>query len=121
MPIEINSQNLAYVGDAVIELLVRARLTKSGGKIGDLNKKTDALVRAGHQSKVADAILPILTEEEVAVFRRGKNIHLNNIPKSATQLEYRKATALESLFGYLYLKGEQERLNELIEKFWMEG
>ncbi len=115
---EINSQNLAYVGDAVIELLIRARLTTEGGKIGELNKKADLLVRAGHQSKVADAILPKLSEEEAAVFRRGKNIHFTSVPKNATQLEYRKATALEALFGYLYLKGESERLSELIEEFW---
>ncbi len=116
---EINAQNLAYIGDAVIELLVRTKLTRIGGKIGELNKKTDSLVCAGHQSKAADAILPKLTDEESAVFRRGKNVHLHSVPKNATQLEYRKATALETLFGYLYLKGESERLNELIEELWI--
>ncbi len=116
---EINAQNLAYVGDAVIELLIRTKLTKEGGKIGELNKKTDALVRAGHQSKVADALLPKLSEEEAAVFRRGKNIRLTTVPRNATQLEYRKATALEALFGYLYLSGEKQRLDELIEEFWL--
>ncbi len=113
---EINGANLAYVGDAVFELWIRKKLVNSGGKIGELNKKADAFVRAGNQSKLADEILPLLTEEEAAAFRRGKNIHFNSIPKSATQSEYRKATALEALFGYLYLKGDIARIDELLDK-----
>ncbi len=114
----INSLNLAFVGDAVIELQIRKKLTERGGKLGELNKKADSLVSAVNQSKVADAILPKLTEEEAAVFRRGKNVRVNSVPKSATQIEYRKATALEALFGYLYLKGELERTEELAEEFF---
>ncbi len=116
---EINSLNLAYVGDAVIELGVRRRLVTAGGKIGELNKKADAYVRAGYQSKVFDRMAPILTEEEADILRRGKNIRVNSVPKSATQLEYRKATAVEALFGYLYLKNELDRIEELISLFFL--
>ena len=110
---EINGANLAYVGDAVLELMVRKKLVLDGGKIGELNKQADSYVCAGNQSRVADRILPVLTEEELSVYKRGKNIHTNSIPKSATHIEYRKATGLEALFGYLYLAGETKRLEEL--------
>ena len=112
---EINGANLAYVGDAVIELLVRKKLVTQGGKLGELNRKADAFVRAGYQCKALERLIPIMTEEEAAVFRRGKNIHTNSIPKNATQAEYRKATGLEAVFGYLYLKDEQERIEFLLE------
>ena len=113
---EINGALLAYLGDAVIERLVRKRLILSGGKLGELNKIADRLVRAGYQSGAADRILPDLTEEEANVFRRGKNIYTNSIPKSATASEYRKATGLEAVFGYLDLKGDTERIEALISK-----
>jgi ribonuclease-3 family protein len=113
---EINGALLAYLGDAVIERLVRKRLILSGGKLGEINKIADKLVRAGYQSGAADRILPDLTEEEASVFRRGKNIHTNSIPKSATASEYRKATGLEAVFGYLDLKGDTERIEALISK-----
>ncbi len=116
----INTLNLAFVGDAVIELQIRKKLTECGGKLGELNKKADSLVRAAYQSKVFDQMLPKLSEEESAVLQRGKNAHLHSVPKSATQLEYRKATALEALFGYLYLKGKLDRVEELAAEFFAE-
>ncbi len=117
---EISGANLAYIGDAVIELLIRERLVKTGGKVGELNKTADSYVRAGYQSMAADRLEPLLTEAEAAAYRRGKNVHTNYLPKNATRIEYRKATGLEALFGYLYLAGENERLRFLLEKGFFE-
>ena len=113
---EINGGLLAYLGDAVIERLVRKKLILDGGKLGELNKVADGLVRAGFQSKAGERILPLLTEDELNVYRRGKNFHFNSVPKGATQNEYKKATALEALFGYLDIKGETERIDFLISE-----
>ncbi len=112
---EINGANLAYLGDAVMELLVRKKLVLAGGKLGDINKIADSYVRAGKQSEAADKLADVLTEEENAVYKRGRNVHVNSIPKNATEKQYKKATGLEALFGYLYLKGENERIEELFE------
>ena len=112
---EINGGLLAYIGDAQFELLVRKKLVLKKGKLGQLNKDADALVRAGSQSKAADKLQNVFTEEELAMYRRGKNIHTNSIPKNATALEYRKATGLEAVFGYLCLKGDTERMEYLLE------
>ncbi len=120
-PGEINGALLAYLGDAVIERLVRKKLVQSGGKLGQLNKTADSLVRAGYQSRAGEKILHLLTEEETCAYRRGKNIHTNSVPKNATQNEYKKATALEALFGYLELKGETERIEFLFNKAFFDG
>lgn len=110
----ISSIGLAHLGDAVYELLVRAWLCSHGKATGKgLHRATVELVRAESQSARAEKILPLLTEEEAAVFRRGRNAHVNSIPHSASRGEYLRATALESLLGYLYLKGETQRINEL--------
>ena len=114
-PNELNGLLLAYLGDAQMELMVRKRLVLKGGKIGDLNKQTDALVSAKAQVSALEKLLPVFTEEETAVFKRGKNIHTNSVPKSVTQLQYRKATGLEAVFGYLCLKNDVERMEELID------
>ena len=116
-PNEINGGLLAYVGDAVIERLVRKKLVLDGGKLGEINKTADALVRAGYQSRAGERILPLLSEEELAAYRRGKNFHFSSVPKNASQGEYKKATALEALFGYLDILGETER----IEYFFKEA
>lgn len=115
-PGEINGGLLAYLGDAVIERLVRKRLILDGGRLGELNKVADSLVRAGNQSRAGEKILPLLTEEELCAYRRGKNFHTGNAPKGTTQNEYKKATALEALFGYLDLKGETERIEFLFNE-----
>lgn len=112
---EINGANLAYLGDAVMELLVRKRLVLLGGKLGDINKVADGYVRAENQSKAADKLRSVLTEEELSVYKRGRNVHVNSVPKHATEREYKKATGLEALFGYLYLKNENARIDELFE------
>ncbi len=111
---EINGALLAYLGDAVIERHVRKKLILDGGSLADVNKIADGLVRAGFQSRAADKILPLLTEEEACAYRRGKNHHVGSLPKNATQNEYKKATGLEALFGYLDLMGDTERIEFLL-------
>ena len=113
---ELNGGLLAYLGDAVIERYVRKKLILDGGKLGEINKKADSLVRAGFQSSAAERILPLLTEEETCAYRRGKNFHSGSSPKSATQNQYKRATGLEALIGYLDLKGDSERIELLLNE-----
>lgn len=106
--------SLAHVGDAVYELLVRSHLAEVGkGKVVDLHRATVAVVKAGAQAKAAAVILPMLTEEERSVYRRGRNSHVNSVPHAASKAEYHAATGLEAVFGWLYLAGERERIREL--------
>ena len=110
----ISSIGLAHLGDAVYELMVRTWLCLHGKATGKgLHRATIALVCAAKQAALSDRILPLLTEEELGVFRRGRNANVHTIPHSADRATYRTATALEALFGYLYLKGERDRLNTL--------
>jgi ribonuclease-3 family protein len=110
----ISNLGLAHIGDGVFELLCRSYLCASGGKnVGNLHKQTVAMVKAPSQARFADKLMPFLTEEELAYYRRGKNSHVHAVPKSATPAEYAKATGLEALFGALWLLGRTERLNEL--------
>ena len=111
---EISSLGLAHIGDGVYELLCRAYLCDRGGKkVINLHKNAIKMVNAVYQAKVAEKLLPHLTEEEQDFFRRGKNAHTHGAPKSATPQEYAKATGLEALFGALYLMGRTDRLMEL--------
>ena len=110
----ISSIGLAHLGDAVYELLVRAYLCAQGKATGrGRHRAAVELVKAPAQARLADRILPLLTEEELAVFKRGRNANVNTIPHSASRSDYLKATALECLFGYLYLQGATGRINEL--------
>ena len=110
----ISSIGLAHMGDAVYEVLVRSWLCVHGKATGKgLHRATVALVCAPEQARRAERILPELTEEEMAVFRRGRNAHVHSIPQNASRGEYQEATALEALFGYLYLLGRRERINAL--------
>ena len=110
----ISSIGLAHLGDAVYELQVRAYLCAHGRATGrGLHRAAVALVCAPAQAARTDRIIPMLTEEETAVFKRGRNAHVNTIPHNASRSDYLKATALECLFGYLYLRGRRDRLNEL--------
>ena len=116
----ISNLGLAHIGDGVFELLCRSYLCAKGGKnVGNLHRDTINMVKAPSQAKFADKLLPSLTEEELAYYRRGKNSHVHAVPKSATPPEYAKATGLEALFGALYLSGQTERINELFN-FLME-
>ena len=110
----LSSLGLAHVGDAVYELLVRTRLATQGKATGrGLHEAAVALVRAEAQAAGAARIRPVLTEEEAAVFRRGRNAHPHAVPAHASRAQYAEATALEALFGWLYLTGRQARANEL--------
>ena len=110
----VSNLGLAHVGDAVYELMCRSYLCCKGDKtVKNLHKDSVAMVKAPTQAKYAEKLLPHLTEQEHAWFRRGKNAHSHAAPKSATPQEYAKATGLEALFGALYLSGQTQRLNEL--------
>jgi ribonuclease-3 family protein len=110
----ISSIGLAHLGDAVYELLVRTYLCAHGKATGKgLHRATVELVRAPAQADAAEKILPMLTEEEQAVFRRGRNANVQSIPKNASRAQYQQATALEALIGWLYLRGEKARIEEL--------
>ena len=112
----ISSIGLAHLGDAVYELLVRAYLCSHGKATGKgLHRAAVELVKAPAQAKRADIILPLLTDEELAVFKRGRNAHVNTIPHNASRSDYLKATALECLLGYLYLQGATQRINGLFD------
>ena len=105
---------LAYLGDSVLEVLVREELVKEGlSSSRSLNAKALEYVKASKQAEAMKNILPLLDEEENAVFHRGRNMGHTNIPKSATVAEYRSATGMETLFGYLHLLGRHERMREL--------
>ena len=110
----ISNLGLAHMGDCVYEMLCRAYLCAHGGKnVTQLHQETIRMVKATAQAKVADKMLPHLTEEELAYYRRGKNSHVHAVPKSATPAEYAKATGVETLFGALFLLGQKDRANEL--------
>ena len=110
----ISNLGLAHIGDGVYELMCRSYLCCKGDKsVKNLHRDSVALVKAPTQAKFAEKLLPLLTEEERAYYRRGKNAHSHAAPKSATKQEYAMATGLETLFGALYLAGKTERLNEL--------
>lgn len=115
-PNQLSPLTLAFLGDAVFELLVRERLVKKANRQSKkLHAESIKLVNAVSQSAAAEKILPLLTEDEAAVYRRGKNAKVEHIPKGATVMQYNMATGLEALFGWLYLKGETSRINELFE------
>ena len=110
----LSSLALAHVGDCVYEMLTRGRLV-AGGLVTarNLHRHTVALVCASAQDEAARRIQPLLTEEEQDVFRRGRNTRPHGVPKAATRAQYAYATALEALFGWLYLKGQYDRINAL--------
>lgn len=110
----LSGATLAYLGDSVFELTVRQSLVAKGiTDVGKLNALALAYVKATAQSEAVEKIMPCLTEEELAVFKRGRNSHSVSIPKSAGAVQYRRATGLEALFGWLWLNGKNDRINEL--------
>ncbi len=105
---------LAYLGDAVLELITRRYLLSTGvTDVGKLNQMALTYVRATAQSEAVERLMPHLNEEETAVFKRGRNAHGIAIPKSASASQYRRATGMEALFAFLYLNGREERMEEL--------
>ena len=109
-----STASLAYLGDCIIELCVREYLVESGvSSSAELNKRALEFVRAAAQAEAMKNLLPLLDEEENAVFHRGRNLGHTNTPRAATVAQYRAATGMEALFGYLHLAGKQERIKEL--------
>lgn len=110
----ISMLGLAHVGDGVYELLNRSQLCREGHTdVQTLHRLTVARVRAEAQAKAAAHILPLLTEEELSIYRRGRNTHVNSVPHHAQLADYHAATGLEALFGWLYLLGRLERIDAL--------
>lgn len=106
---------LAYIGDDAYDLIIRTYLLSRGNMpVNKINKMANALVKAETQSSMMDVIEPLLDEEELAVYKRGRNAKSNTKAKNATVADYRRATGFEALMGYLYLKGSYERMVQLI-------
>ena len=111
---EVSTPALAYLGDCVLEICVREHLVNKGlSTSGHLNEAALSFVRASAQAEAMKRILPLLTETEEGYFRRGRNIGHTNVPKRATVSDYRTATGMEALFGYLHLSGQSARIKEL--------
>ena len=118
MPVQdvnrISMLGLAHVGDAVYELLYRSKLCTDGHTaVAGMHRMTVAFVRAEAQAEAAAKLLPVLTQDETSVFKRGRNAKVNSVPHNADIGQYHAATGLEALFGWLYLLGRTERINEL--------
>ena len=111
---EVSTEALAYLGDSVLEIRVREKLVNDGiSGSGNLNRASLSYVKASEQAAAMHRIIPLLDDEETLVFKRGRNMSGGNVPKSATMSEYRTATGMEVLFGYLHLIGRAERIDEL--------
>ena len=116
-PKQLSPLTLAFLGDAVFELLVREELvTDANMPVARLHHRAVQIVCAGAQSDAVALLEPYLTEEEVEIYKRGRNANSHHVPKSADPVAYRRATGLEALFGYLYLKDEESRIRFLYEK-----
>ena len=115
-PSQLSPLTLAFVGDGVFDLMVRERIVCSANApVRSLNSKKVEVVCCKSQSEIMDRLTPLLTDEELSVFKRGRNAKTAHTPKNASNSQYHSATGFEALWGYLYLKGEIERLNELFE------
>lgn len=113
---QISALSLAYIGDCIYDLVIRSvMLTHEGGSNKNLHKKCTAIVNAAAQARVIEAIEDELDEEEKAMFHHGRNAKSGSSAKNASIADYRKATGLETLVGYLYLKGRYDRLVTLIK------
>ena len=114
--LQMSALALAHIGDAVFELMVRGNLVKGGVcKARELHKSTVLSVSAAAQKVASEKILPLLSEEEADVFRRARNAKVNSIPKHSDYATYHASTAFEALWGYLYLLGRYDRLNDLFD------
>ena len=112
--LELSVLGLAHIGDAVFELMVRTWLCSNGALTAKrLHGGTVELVSAKAQAEAMELILPKLSDEELAVYKRGRNAHISSAPRSSTYEQYHASTGIETLFGYLYLSNQTVRLNEL--------
>ncbi len=110
----ISMLGLAHIGDAVYELLTRTMLCSDGSKRAtELHKRTVAIVNAPAQAAAAERMLPSLDDSELYIYKRGRNAKVNSVPQKADIAQYHAATGLEALFGWLYLQGKTQRINEL--------
>ena len=115
----LNPLSLAYIGDAAYELIMRDYLIRDRGPSGqELHKNAVRLVNSHAQARAMEHIMPLLTEREAEMFRRGRNAHVGHVPKGSSTYLYHMATALECLFGYLYLTGDRRRLFELSSEIY---
>lgn len=115
--LQLSPLNLAFVGDAVYGLYIKQKLVECHDfKTGELTKRSNYFLRATTQAKIFEFLLPLFTEKEQEVARRCRNAHVNNKAKSATLSDYKRATALEGVLGFLQLVGETERLVVLLDK-----
>ena len=113
-PAQLSALNLAFIGDTVFDLLVRETLVCAANRpVKHQHTLAAAKVKASSQAQAAQKLLPQLTDEEAAILKRGRNAHSNHKAKNASESDYHYATALEALFGYLYLKGDLDRLRTL--------
>ncbi len=112
---QMSPLTLAYIGDTVYDLYVRTLLLfESDATVHSLHMQASRKVRASAQAEVLERLLSLLNEQEASVYRRGRNAHMGTIPRSASIGQYRAATGLEAVFGYLYLKGDDARIRELM-------
>ena len=108
---------MAFLGDAVFELYIRKHLLfKYVEKLGNLNKRKNELSSCKGQSHILDVLVPCLTEEETKIYKRGCNVKIKNFSKKASLFDYRRATGLECLLGYLYINNRPERIEEILDK-----
>ncbi len=114
----LSPSTLSFVGDAVFGLLVRERLAEINRPSGELHSASVRFVSATGQVRAFEIIKDILTEDEIAIFKRGRNFHTGRTPKNASGGDYHIATGVETLFGYLHLIGEENRVNELFTLIW---
>ncbi len=113
-PNELSPLTLAFIGDTVFDLLVREELICDANRpANDLHNLAVKKVKASAQAEFVEKILPVLTEKEITVFKRGRNAKVGHLPKNASQSDYHKATGFEALIGYLYLSDEIDRIVEL--------
>ena len=111
---KISMLGLAHVGDAVYELLTRTMLCERGhSSVSELHRLTVSMVNAPAQARAAERLIPVLTYDELSVYRRGRNTKVNSVPHNADIGQYHAATGVEALFGWLYLQGRLERIEEL--------
>ena len=114
---QLSPLTLAFIGDAVFELFVREHIVHMGNcQVGKLHRQSVELVNCAAQAEAMEKLKPLLSEEEAAVYRRGRNAHPKTTPKNASIKDYHDATGLEALFGYLYLSGQTERLREFFNR-----
>lgn len=107
---------LAYIGDGIYDLVIRSLVVAKGNtRAGELHKRTSHIVKAHTQAEIIEVLLPILTEEEADIYRRGRNAKSPTMAKNATMSDYRKATGFEALMGWLYVTDEFSRLVELVK------